>query len=253
MSRAGVVNARPDSPTGRDAANLGRTARRQARVWSARVDSWSGHASAGLERVTRAVLEASEVRPGEDALDLGCGTGQLALPLAASGARVVAIDVSPQMTRRLREEASRRGVRGVDVVTLPIEALDLPRQSADLVVTSYAMHHLRDVDKARVVGRAFEWLRPGGRLVIADMMFGRGGTRQDRAILRSKVGALARKGPGGWWRIVKNAVRFALRIHERPISLRSWHELLLRAGFQVESARIVVSEAGLVVGRRPSS
>ena len=85
------------------------------------------------------------------------------------------------------------------------------------------------------------------------MMFGRGGTRQDRAILRSKVGALARKGPGGWWRIVKNAVRFALRIHERPISLRSWHELLLRAGFQVESARIVVSEAGLVVGRRPSS
>jgi len=253
MSRAGAIDARPALPTRRGVADLGRTARRQRRVWSGRVGSWSGYASLGLERVTRAVLEASEVRPGEEVVDLGCGTGQLTLPLAARGTRVVAVDVSPQMTGRLREEASRRGVCGVDVVTLPIEGLDLPRQSADLVVTSYALHHLRDIDKAEAVGRAFEWLRPGGRLIVADMMFGRGVSRQDRAVLRSKVGALARKGPGGWWRIAKNGIRFALRIHEQPISLRAWQELLVRAGFQVESARIVVSEAGLVVGRRPSS
>ncbi len=251
MNRAAAVSAIPASPPGREPADLGHAARRQRRVWSARVDSWSGHGSLGLERVTRAVVEASDVRPGDDVLDLGCGTGQISLPLAVRGARVVAVDVSPEMTRRLREEASRRGVCGVDVVTLPIEALDLPRQSADLVVTSYALHHLRDGDKARVVARAFEWLRPGGRLVVADMMFGRGASRQDRAVLRSKVRALASKGPGGWWRIVKNGFRFALRIHERPISLQAWHELLARAGFHVESSRTLVSEAGLVVGRRP--
>ena len=44
---------------------------------------------------------------------------------------------------------------------------------------------------------------PGGRLVIADMMFGRGGSRRGRAILRQKVAALAAKGVGGWWHIAK--------------------------------------------------
>ena len=60
--------------------------------------------------------------------------------------------------------------------------------------------------------RGQQWLRPGGRLIVADMMFGRGGTSEDRAIIRSKVCALARKGIGGWWRIAKNSYRYLVRV-----------------------------------------
>ena len=134
---------------------------------------------------------------------------------------------------------------------MPIEELVLPAQSVDLVVSSYALHHLRDADKARLVSAAYRWLRPGGRLVVADMMFGRGGSRADRAIIRSKLAALVRKGPGGWWRIAKNTARYLLRVQERPVSMGRWTAMLTAAGFAEVTAATIRAEAGLVTGRRP--
>jgi hypothetical protein len=84
------------------------------------------------------------------------------------------------------------------------------------------------------------------------MMFGRGGTREDRAIFASKLRALARKGPGGWWRIAKNAGRFLFRVQERPIAMDAWQRLLERAGFVDVVARNIRQEAGMVTGRRPT-
>ena len=225
--------------------------RRQRRVWSGRVTSWDRHGSAGLAKVTAAILDTTDVKPDAQVVDLGCGTGQISLPLAMRGAQVLAVDVSSAMVRRLQSEAQRLGVTRLDGLALPIEELVLPEESVDLVVSSYALHHLRDADKARLVSAAFYWLRPGGRLVVADMMFGRGGSSRDRAIIRSKVAALASRGPGGWWRIVKNAGRYLLRVQERPVSMDTWTAMLARSGFTGVAATTIVAEAGLVVGHRP--
>jgi SAM-dependent methyltransferase len=148
-------------------------------------------------------------------------------------------------------EAGRRGVIGLDGLAMPIEELVLPPGSVDLIVSSYALHHLRDADKARLVSAALGWLAPGGRLIIADMMLGRGTSSRDRAIIKSKVAALARKGPGGWWRIAKNAARYLLRMQERPVSMDTWIAMLTRSGFAGVTATAIVAEAGLVTGRRP--
>ena len=225
----------------------------QRRVWSRRAANWHRHPPTGLAGVTSAVIGAAAVRPGEAVVDLGCGTGQVSIPLALRGAEVLAVDVSPAMTDLLRAEARSRGLTSLTVVTLPAEWLVLPPASVDLVVTSYALHHVRDADKARLVRAAYCWLRPGGRLVIADMMLGRGGSARDREIIRAKLGALARKGPGGWWRIAKNVVRYLLRIQERPISMAAWSGLLETAGFTTVAASSIVAEAGLVTGRRPAA
>ena len=226
-------------------------AARQRHVWSGRVASWDQHGSVALAGVTAAVLEAARVQPGAQVVDLGCGTGQISLPLALEGAQVLAVDVSSAMVRRLQSEALRRGASGLDGLALPIEELVLPPGSVDLVVSSYALHHLRDPDKARLVSAAYGWLRPGGRLVVADMMFGRGGSSRDREIIRSKVAALARKGPGGWWRIAKNAARYLLRVQERPVAMRAWTAMLTQSGFADVTATVIVAEAGLVTGQRP--
>ncbi|MDQ2874291.1 MAG: methyltransferase domain-containing protein [Actinomycetota bacterium] len=226
-------------------------ARRQRRVWSGRVASWDQHGSAGLTGVTAAVLKAADIVPAAQVVDLGCGTGQVSLPLAMAGAQVLAVDVSPAMIRQLRSEARRRGVPNLDGVALPIEDLTLPPGSVDLVVSSYALHHLRDADKGRLVAAAYGWLRPGGQLIVADMMFGRGASSRDRAIIRSKVVALARKGPGGWWRILKNAARYIARVQERPVSMDAWTAMFTRSGFAEVTASAIVAEAGLVTGRRP--
>lgn len=228
-----------------------RATNRQRRVWSRRVSSWDLHGSANLGAVTAAVIAAANVQPGDEVLDLGCGTGQISIPLATLGAVVLGVDVSPAMAGRLRAEARRRALPALAAIAVPIEELDLQPASVDLVVSSYALHHLRDVDKARLVTAAFGWLRPGGRLVIADMMFGRGSSGHDRAIIRSKISVLARKGPAGWWRIGKNAVRYLLRVQERPISMKAWTHLLQTAGFTAITASTVVAEAGLVTAARP--
>jgi 2-polyprenyl-3-methyl-5-hydroxy-6-metoxy-1,4-benzoquinol methylase len=224
--------------------------RHQRRIWSGRVASWDQHGAAGLAAVTAAVLQAADIGPGAQVVDLGSGTGQISLPLAQRGAQVLAVDVSSAMIRRLQSETQRRGGMSIDALALPIEELALPPGSVDLVVSSYALHHLRDADKARLVSAAYGWLRPGGQLLVADMMFGRGTSRRDRAIIRSKVAVLARKGPGGWWRIAKNAARFLLRVQERPVPVDKWTAMLTRSGFTEVTASTIVAEAGLVTGRR---
>ena len=250
-------SAAGDQINGADSASrLGRmatssTVRRQRRIWSRRVNSWDHHTPSGLEKVTAAVLAAASPQPGDQVVDLGCGTGQLSLPLAERGARVLAIDVSSAMVRRLEANARERAIPNVEGLDIPIENLSLPAGSVDLVVTSYALHHLRDADKSRVVSAAYQWLRPGGTLLVADMMFGRGGTSQDRAIIRSKVSALAKKGIGGWWRIAKNSYRYLVRAQERPVSVSAWTAMFARAGFTSITATPVVAEASLVSGRRP--
>jgi ubiquinone/menaquinone biosynthesis C-methylase UbiE len=218
-----------------------------------RTTAWDRRSPAGLEKVTAAVLGAVSVEPGDQVVDIGCGAGQLSLALADRGARVLAIDASATMISKLEQRAEQLALIGFECLASPIERLSLPAESVNVVVSSYALHYVRDADKGRLVAAAYHWLKPGGTLIIADMMFGRGATSQDRAIIRSKMGALARKGIGGWWRIAKNSYRYLVRAQERPVSISAWATMLARAGFKGITASSIVNEAGLVTGRRPAS
>ena len=86
------------------------------------------------------------------------------------------------------------------------------------------------------------------------MMFGRGGSRRDRAILRQKAAALAAKGIGGWWRIAKNLTRYGLRVGpERPATPEFWQQALRDAGLTEVCFHPIQAEAGIVCGVRPLS
>lgn len=217
------------------------------------IDISGANLPTGLEKVTAAVLAAARVQPGDRAVDLGCGTGQLSIALAERGAQVLAIDGRQAVAGRLETMARQRALTGLEVLNRPVDCLSLPAGGADLIVTSYALHRLRDADKQRLVTAAYHWLRPGGTFIVADMMFGRGTTSHDRAIIRSKVRSLARKGIGGWWRIAKNSYRYLVRVQDHPMSISGWTAMLARAGFTGITASSIVNEAGLVSGRRPAA
>jgi ubiquinone/menaquinone biosynthesis C-methylase UbiE len=228
---------------------------RQQRFWTRRAASWDHGAgnNPGLVRVVQQVIAEADPQPGEKALDLGCGSGQVTLALARSVASVLAVDVSAKMIDLLLENAAKDGVTNVEGTAIPIEQLDFEPGSLDLVVTNYALHHLRDEDKPVLVRNVYRWLRPGGRFVIGDMMFGRGGDARDREIIASKLSLLVRKGPGGWWRIAKNGGRYLLRFQERPVAMSAWVRWFEEAGFGGVKAIEVVNEAAVVRGERPSA
>jgi ubiquinone/menaquinone biosynthesis C-methylase UbiE len=238
-----------------DAMGANRNIARQQRFWTRHATSWDHDAptNPGLVSVVKRVLEETGALPGMTAVDLGCGSGQVTIALADRCQSVLGIDVSDKMIALLLENAAKAGAANVDGRAVAIERLELPGSSVDLVVSNYALHHLRDRDKQAAVDQAFEWLRPGGRLVVGDMMFGRGLDARDREIIGSKLGLLARKGPGGWWRILKNAVRYLARFQERPVSMASWSAMFDKAGFVDIVASPVVNEAAVVRGIKPEA
>lgn len=229
---------------------VARGARRVRRLWDRRVHAWEHHGAAGLERVVDALAAASAPVEGKKVVDLGCGNGQLSMPLARSGARVLAVDISARMIETLEQKAADEGLE-IETAVRPAQELTIDPGTVDLVVSNYAMHHLYDDEKRVVLRSAVTWLRPGGRVLFGDMMFGRGATKEDREIISSKLRVMVRRGPAGWWRIAKNAARFTLRMRERPLPMETWMRMFRDAGLaDVEGTR-VVAEAAVVAGTKP--
>jgi ubiquinone/menaquinone biosynthesis C-methylase UbiE len=223
------------------------------RKWDGRVAQWHSHvtSTAGFEKVLDRLLDASGPRPTDACVDLGAGTGFVTTALAPMVGSVLAVDISPAMAASLGERAAQAGLGNVRTQVADLRELRLPPASADLVVSSYALHHLRDPDKRALAAEAARWLRPGGRIVVADMMFGRGTSQRDRQILRQKVTVLAAKGPAGWWRIAKNLGRYGFRVgQEHPATPQFWQAALRDAGFTDVTFEPVISEAGIVHGVR---
>ena len=98
--------------------------------------------------------------------DLGCGTGALSATLAPFVREVIAVDASAAMLAA----ASRRldGVSNVDVRQGDLESLPIDQAQADAVVMSLVLHYVAEPSKA--LGEAARVLRPGGRLIVVDMM-----------------------------------------------------------------------------------
>jgi ubiquinone/menaquinone biosynthesis C-methylase UbiE len=224
------------------------------RKWDKRVEQWHSHVTSAVafEQLLKDMLQVAAPRPTDACVDLGAGTGFVTMALAPLTSSVLAVDISSAMAAALAARAKQDGLGNVSTQVADLREFDLPPSSNDLVVSSYALHHLVDADKRALVTRSAQWLRPGGRLVIGDMMFGRGASQRDRAILRQKVIALAAKGPGGLWRIAKNLARYGLRVgQEHPATPEFWQAALRDAGYTDVTFRPVVAEAGIVSGVRP--
>jgi demethylmenaquinone methyltransferase/2-methoxy-6-polyprenyl-1,4-benzoquinol methylase len=122
--------------------------------------------SLGLHRLwKRRLARLARLGPGQRALDVCCGTGDVALALVRTGARVTGLDFSPEMLAVARRRA-RTATAAVEFIQGDALALPFADASFDAVTISYGLRNLADfraglAEMARV-------LRPGGRLVVLD-------------------------------------------------------------------------------------
>lgn len=98
--------------------------------------------------------------------DLGCGTGQLAAAIAPFVAKVIAVDRSAEMLQTARRRV--REIPGVEVRRGQLEALPIDDGALDVATLVLVLHHVPD--PAAALAEAARVLRPGGRLLIVDML-----------------------------------------------------------------------------------
>jgi ubiquinone/menaquinone biosynthesis C-methylase UbiE/pimeloyl-ACP methyl ester carboxylesterase len=123
----------------------------------------------------------ARIQPGEQVLDVGCGTGTLAIEVQRRVGRaghVAGIDPGTQQIARARAKAARRNL-SIDFQIGVIEQLPFPDQTFDVVLSTLMMHHLPGSLKRQGLSEIARVLKPGGRLVIAD--FKRKQERQGQA------------------------------------------------------------------------
>lgn len=123
--------------------------------------------SFGMHRLwKRKLIKMAQVKPGSKALDLCCGTGDVAFALAAQGAEVLGVDFSGPMLSVAKQRQTRDGVKHVEFVRG--DALKLPAadSSVDVLTISYGLRNLSDFEGG--LKEMLRVLKPGGRLLVLD-------------------------------------------------------------------------------------
>lgn len=131
----------------------------QGELWGARAHDYASY----LEQVSlplySAVLDAAQVVPGTEVLDVGCGAGLLALLASLRGATVAALDASTPLLEIARQRLPNADLRQGDLATLPFDDA-----SFDAVTAVNSIFYAADMaDALRELSRV---VRPGGRVVI---------------------------------------------------------------------------------------
>jgi demethylmenaquinone methyltransferase/2-methoxy-6-polyprenyl-1,4-benzoquinol methylase len=140
--------------------------------------------SFGLHRLwKRRVVKLAAVQPGSRALDLCCGTGDLALALARAGAETTGLDFSPQMlevaaSRRQKISHSPFEIRHLKFLQGDAQQLPFSENSFDIVTVGYGLRNLTSWERG--LDEMFRVARPGARLIVLD--FGKPANRLWRNI-----------------------------------------------------------------------
>lgn len=192
-------------------------------------DLLAGLLTLGRERQFRErVVQLARLEPGESVLDVGCGTGTLAIAAkrrVGTPGMVIGIDASAEMIERAKRKAAKAGV---DVAFKPAtaEALPFPDASFDAVVCTLMLHHLPRPARQQCAREIARVLKPGGRVLTVDF----------ETAARERKGVLARLHRHGY------------------VALTDIVELLSKSGLTlVESGSLGVSDLRFALATAPGS
>ncbi len=179
-----------------------------------------------------------DLKPGETVLDLGSGGGidvLLAARRVGPAGKVYGLDMTDDMLALARENQRRAGATNVEFLKGTIEAIPLPDQSVDVIISNCVIN--LSVDKDIVLREAFRVLKPGGRFAVSDV------------VLRGEVPAPIRRSMELWVGCVAGALQEGEYVSKLKaagfvdVELEPWRV------YTVDDARAFLAEAGIDIGQ----
>jgi demethylmenaquinone methyltransferase/2-methoxy-6-polyprenyl-1,4-benzoquinol methylase len=127
--------------------------------------------SFGLHRLwKRRVVQLANVKTGDRALDLCCGTGDISFALVKNGAETTGLDFSPQMlevAESRRPKANRRSqIANLKFIQGDAQQIPFPADSFDIVTVGYGLRNLPSWERG--LDEMFRVAKPGARLIVLD-------------------------------------------------------------------------------------
>ncbi len=187
------------------------------------------------------LLDQLQIRDGDVALDVATGPGFVAARVARRAARVVALDLTPEMLRRAGQRMQQQRARNVRLVQADAEALPFRDRTFDVVTCRRSAHHFPVLSTA--LDEMARVLRPGGRLGITDQASPEdepGNTLQELLEQLHDPGHVRSLPATEWGRVVEEAgfrLRF-LTVVEEPQPFDEW----LRTSDASDDARRTIGD-----------
>ena len=178
------------------------------------------------------------LEPGQTVLDLGSGGGidvLLSAKRVGPTGKVYGLDMTDEMLALARENQRKAGVTNVDFLKGTIEAIPLPNNSVDVIISNCVIN--LSSDKDAVLREAFRVLKPGGRFAVSDV------------VVRGDVPADVRRSMELWVGCIAGAMED--REYEAKLSAAGFQDVNVEPWriYEVEDARAFLAESGVDVER----
>ncbi len=135
----------------------------------------------------------ANIQTGETVVDLGSGAGIdcfLAARKVGTNGKVIGIDMTPQMIDKARSNAREGGYSNVEFRLGEIESIPVADNTVDLIVSNCVIN--LSVDKSKVFQESFRILKPGGRLVVSDIILNHEFPKVVKEALNTAPGCVSR-------------------------------------------------------------